>query len=305
MVSLIANARFDSRVLDLYGFIGESELSNQAPNGFRATFGPGDYVNFKGVGYKYFGPEPYEGTTQQATVFIDNSKVFQLSGLKITIDDVLDYANMTARQVAADIFDGKDTLNGSSANDYLEGFDGNDTYILENTGDQVVERANEGDDTVLAAVDYRLANNVFVEHLATTNARGKADIDLTGNSYKQTITGNAGDNALDGGGGDDVLSGGRGVDTFEFRASPSSNVVEIRDFDIGREDDRIELSRADFRGLDLGQLDRDDFAEHFSYSRSSGKLSFDQNGDDPGGSVHFATFINKAQVTFDDIFVVA
>src|SRR5262252_4765667 len=44
--------------------------------------------------------------------------------------------------------------------DALSGGLGDDTYVLNNTGDQVVENANEGIDTVYAFVTYTLPTNV-------------------------------------------------------------------------------------------------------------------------------------------------
>ena len=37
---------------------------------------------------------------------------------------------------------------------------GNDVYFVDNTGDVVIENANEGNDTVFASIDYGLGANV-------------------------------------------------------------------------------------------------------------------------------------------------
>ncbi|MBK8085197.1 MAG: calcium-binding protein [Devosia sp.] len=104
---------------------------------------------------------------------------------------------------------GNNTLNGGLGADQMAGGLGNDTYVVDNAGDVAIEAANEGTDTVQAAVSYAIGDNV--ENLVLT---GSADIDGTGNAANNTITGNAGANTLDGGGGTDTLIGGLGNDTY-------------------------------------------------------------------------------------------
>ena len=53
---------------------------------------------------------------------------------------------------------------------------GNDTYFVDNAGDAVIENANEGTDTVFAAVTYGLTANV--ENLVL---QGSADLQGYGN----------------------------------------------------------------------------------------------------------------------------
>jgi trimeric autotransporter adhesin len=103
---------------------------------------------------------------------------------------------------------GNDILDGGIGADTMSGGTDNDTYIVDNTGDVVIENLNEGTDTVLAAIDYTLTPNV--ENLTLTGTA----ISGTGNALANTIVGNSGDNTLDGGAGADALTGGAGNDTY-------------------------------------------------------------------------------------------
>ncbi|MBF8672683.1 calcium-binding protein, partial [Pseudomonas putida] len=104
---------------------------------------------------------------------------------------------------------GNDLLDGGSGADRMEGGIGNDTYVVDNLGDVVVEAANSGDDTVQASMDYTLGSNV--ERLTLL---GAANLNGTGNTLANTLVGNSGNNVLDGGDGADVLQGGAGNDTM-------------------------------------------------------------------------------------------
>ncbi|WP_305072129.1 hypothetical protein [Microvirga puerhi] len=105
--------------------------------------------------------------------------------------------------------DGNNILDGREGADILRGGLGNDTYIVDDADDLVIEAANEGNDTVQASVSYALGANVENLVLIKTD-----NIDGTGNALANTIIGNIGDNVLDGGAGADILAGGRGDDTY-------------------------------------------------------------------------------------------
>jgi Ca2+-binding RTX toxin-like protein len=95
---------------------------------------------------------------------------------------------------------GNNTLNGGVGADTMVGGLGNDIYVVDDAGDVVAEAGNEGTDTVMSSVSYRLGADV--ENLTLT---GVAAINGTGNSLANTITGNSGSNILDGDDGIDTV----------------------------------------------------------------------------------------------------
>jgi Ca2+-binding RTX toxin-like protein len=129
---------------------------------------------------------------------------------------------------------GNDTLDGGAGRNFLDGGVGNDTYIVQDADDVVVENAGAGTDTVQSASSYTLGANV--ENLTLT---GTANINGTGNTLNNLITDNSGNNILEGGAGNDTLigevgndtliggagsdrlTGGIGADTFSFASGDS------------------------------------------------------------------------------------
>ncbi|NOT20816.1 MAG: hypothetical protein HOP24_11220, partial [Sideroxydans sp.] len=121
-------------------------------------------------------------------------------------------------------------LEGGAGADVMTGGLGNDTYFVDNVGDQVIESlagqawSNDNYDwrgqfmytshgvyadteTVNASISYMLGNN-----LENLNLTGSDNIDGTGNSLDNVLMGNDGNNMLTGNEGADVLDGGLGAD---------------------------------------------------------------------------------------------
>ncbi|WP_210164102.1 M10 family metallopeptidase C-terminal domain-containing protein [Methylobacterium sp. 10] len=129
---------------------------------------------------------------------------------------------------------GKDTITGNDADNVLDGgsradrmigLRGDDTYIVDNKADAIVEARVQGTDTVLTSVSYRLDAGQSIEVLASRDVAFTDPLKLVGNELDQTLHGNAGENVLDGGGGKDKLYGGAG-DDFYLVHSQNDRVFE-------------------------------------------------------------------------------
>jgi len=113
---------------------------------------------------------------------------------------------------------GNDTLNGGSGNDVLNGGDGNDNYIVDSTGDTIID--STGTDTVQSYLWWLLGNGL--ENLTLI---GSASYGV-GNALNNVITGNGESNPLlRGEGGNDVIFGGGGNDSIEGDSNANAGMV--------------------------------------------------------------------------------
>jgi Ca2+-binding RTX toxin-like protein len=181
--------------------------------------------------------------------------------------------------------DGNDRLDGGRGADRLEGGRGNDLFIVDNSGDRVVELSGQGTDTIKSSVDYRLPANV--ENLTLT---GGLDIDATGNRLDNVLRGNRGNNVLNPGRGDDELTGGAGADDFVIVGGVGDS-LSITDFLSGT-DDLLILLGAVSQVSARGALATDKFRasgdvadgnDFLVYDQASGVLSYDATGN--GGTL--------------------
>ncbi len=210
--------------------------------------------------------------------------------------------------------EGNDTLRGWSGADTMIGGLGNDTLFVENTRDVVIEKANEGNDTVSSSITYTLPANV--EKLILT---GTAAINGTGNELANVMTGNSAANQLNGGAGNDTLDGGLGVnrltggtgnDLFKFTSTGPVDV--ITDYNVAN--DTIQLENSVFTALTTpgtlaaGQFrigaQAADVNDHIIYNSATGALTYDANGNGAGGAVQIATIGSGLALTNADIVVI-
>ena len=154
---------------------------------------------------------------------------------------------------------GDDVLRGGPGADLLRGGTGNDSYIIEDLGDVIVETA--GSDTAYVTIDgYVLGLGIEVAYLSGTaryligSAGNEALVGspLTGNwldggDGADTLYGSPYNDLLVGGRGDDVLWGFAGPDTFAFPTADWGQDT-VMDFN------RAEGDQLDFRGSGLASF---------------------------------------------------
>jgi Ca2+-binding RTX toxin-like protein len=198
-----------------------------------------------------------------------------------------------------------DTLDGGTGADYMEGNDGDDVYIVDNSGDTVVEASGEGTDHVYSTVGvYTLPDEIenaswssFTGNfIATGNALDNVISGLSGNdslsgmdgndelrggSGTDTLAGGDGDDLLVGGSGTDSSTGGAGADTFQLATQYESG--------LGASADRITDFAQGTDVIDLGFVDADttaggnqafNFVGNAAFSSTAGELRYFDDGTD-------------------------
>jgi Ca2+-binding RTX toxin-like protein len=190
-------------------------------------------------------------------------------------------------------------MNGLAGADRMTGGDGNDTYIVDNAGDVVVEVSGQGADLVRSGISsYTLG--AYVENLeltgnAITGIGSAYGNKITGNDLANTLKGMGGDDIIRGGAGDDILDGGSGndringglgadkmyggidKDTFVFTSVSDSTANSIGRFNAAtgdiidrfvRGEDKIDLSAIDANAALAG-----DQSFHFGWDGKAGALT--------------------------------
>jgi Ca2+-binding RTX toxin-like protein len=131
----------------------------------------------------------------------------EINGIGNNIDNYM-YGNASSNVLWG--LGGDDHIDGEGGADLMYGGLGDDTFYVDDAYDTIFEYLDEGDDKVLASVDYKLPDNV--ENLTLLD-KGTA-LNGTGNDLDNEIWGNIADNTLSGEDGGDVLIGGIGADTM-------------------------------------------------------------------------------------------
>ncbi|MBR6026653.1 MAG: hypothetical protein IK065_03535, partial [Neisseriaceae bacterium] len=169
-------------------------------------------------------------------------------------------------------------IDGGSGADIMQGKGGDDTYIVDNSQDQVIEEADGGNDTLYALCSYELSD--YVEACV---CMGDGDFNIIGNSLDNILLGNSGNNTLSGGAGNDYLQGkggsnsligGAGQDIFAFDLSYSydlnGNADTITDFNV--KEDKLEVSLSD-----VVEINESNWQDYFDYDQISGDLAYSYN----------------------------
>ena len=213
---------------------------------------------------------------------------------------------------------GANRLDGGGGADSMNGGLGNDTYVVDNVGDVVIESsATGGSDTVESSVSYTLGATLELLTLTggnaingTGNAQGNT---LVGNNAANTLSSLLGDDSLFAKGGNDTIVTGGGADGiyFDTALNAATNVDAITDFSVVSDlmylDDAVfsaiaggSLAAGAFR-LGTGALDADD---RILYDAATGRIFYDADGNAAGASaILFATVAPGTALTEVDFFV--
>jgi Ca2+-binding RTX toxin-like protein len=137
-------------------------------------------------------------------------------------------------------------LGGGSGADQMTGGHGDDTYVVDNRLDVVVELAGQGTDRVEAAISY-----ILTEHVENLALSGAGNINGWGNAEGNVLTGNSGNNRLNGLAGADTMIGGLGDDTY-IVDNAGDTLVEFASegFDVVQSNGSVTLS-THFERLEL------------------------------------------------------
>ncbi|MFM9967368.1 MAG: putative Ig domain-containing protein, partial [Burkholderiales bacterium] len=163
-------------------------------------------------------------------VLPDFVEILELTG-STAIDGT---GNVLANQILGN--SAANRLDGGFGADILRGGLGDDTYVVDNLTDGIVEGVNAGFDTIETDITLSLSSTQHV-NIEAMRLTGTENINSTGNALPNLLVGNEGNNRLDGRGGNDTMEGGLGDDTYGVN-SGGDVVTELLDEGI----DSIETS---------------------------------------------------------------
>src|SRR5262245_57294145 len=132
--------------------------------------------------------------------------------------DLQGYGNNLANKLYGNAVN--NLLDGRGGADIMAGGAGNDSYVVDDAGDTVIENLNQGTDAVFSTAHFALSANV-----ETLVLQGNADLQGYGNDLANLLYGNAGNNLLDGRAGADIMRGGAGDDSY-FVDDAGDQVIE-------------------------------------------------------------------------------
>jgi Ca2+-binding RTX toxin-like protein len=171
---------------------------------------------------------------------------------------------------------GDDVLSGGAAADLLVGLGGDDTYVIDDWNDRLVEEADAGTDTVRTSLfSYVLDPNV--ENLAFT---GGGDFAGTGNELDNTLSGGDGNDLLVDGPGNDWIDGGRGADVMGGGAGDDTYIVDDEgDLVVEFPGDGIDTVLTTLRTYVLGaELEKVSYLGNHEFTGAGNELANEMNG---------------------------
>ncbi len=215
-----------------------------------------------------------------------------------------------------------DILDGGGENDIMYGGGGDDIYVVDHDGDRVYENADEGNDTVKAAIDYALAPEIESLYLIEDAVTGTGNAlvnNLNGSNHDNVLSGLGGDDNLYGLGGDDTLLGGygddrlvggAGADRFVFLSTPINGCDLIVDFTHGV--DQLQFTGAAYGFAPGHALTEAEFTvgtvafgavAQFVWDPIGRRLYFDADGEGAGEAVEIAAISNGDAVAKEDFVI--
>ncbi|TND06010.1 MAG: Hemolysin-type calcium-binding repeat 2 copies family protein [Rhodocyclaceae bacterium] len=151
----------------------------------------------------------------------------EIAGIGNELDNVLT-GNAVTNELRG--LGGADLLDGGLGADYMSGGLGNDTYVVDDVDDNVIEAADQGSDTILSSISLTLED--YADQVENLTLTGAAAINATGNALDNVLLGNAAANRLEGLAGNDMLDGGAGNDEMvggtgndSYTVSAASDVI--------------------------------------------------------------------------------
>lgn len=180
----------------LDGGVGADSLVGGAGNDVYFVDNPGDSVSETGIGID---------TVVSMVSFTLGGNVENL--ILVGTGDISATGNSASNTLLGN--EGNNWLDGRGGADYMAGGNGDDTYVVDQAADLVVESADGGHDKIMSSVSYTLTD--WVEDLELT---GTAAISATGNGLDNVMIGNLAANLMSGGNGNDTLNGAGGTDSL-------------------------------------------------------------------------------------------
>jgi Ca2+-binding RTX toxin-like protein len=179
--------------------------------------------------------------------------------------------------------DGRNRIDGWFGKDVMQGFGGDDTYVVIEEDDQVLEAESGGTDLVEAWVDIaQLYDNV--ENL---KVMGIAGFEANGNKLANVITGNRGGNKIDGKEGDDTMIGAAGDDIYTMDSLDDLIVEKAGGggdeiiFDLDSKDPSLFQTRANIEHYNFSKYETD--AVNFTGDAAANRITGSSKGDTLAG----------------------